>query len=81
VVVNLNLTFEDKLLLLKTLPKESKQRILWQIEYLLSRTQIRYAKEGDMIALDYGQELGIRVYDGKKLREKLLKIEEVLKND
>jgi len=76
-----NLKFEDKLLLLKALPKESKERILWQIEYLLSRTQIAYAKEGDMIALDYGQELGIRIYDGKKLREKLLKIEEVLKHD
>jgi len=81
VVVNLDLTFEDKLLLLKTLPKDSKQRILWQIEWLLTRTEIAYAKEGELIALDYGEELGIRVYDGKRLREKLLKIEEVLKHE
>jgi len=74
------LEFEDKLLLLKVLPKEAREKILWQVQWLLSRTQIRYAKEGELIALDYG-ELGIRVHDGKKLREKLLKIEEVLRHD
>lgn len=71
--------FEDKLLLLKVLPKEAREKILWQVQWLLSRTQIRYAKEGELIALDYG-ELGIRAHDGKKLREKLLKIEEALKD-
>jgi len=73
------LEFEDKLLLLKVLPKEAREKILWQVQWLLSRTQIRYAKEGELIALDYG-ELGIRAHDGKKLREKLLKIEEALKD-
>ena len=73
-----NLDFETRLLLLKALPKEARKKILWQVQWLLSRTEIRYG-EG-YVQLDWGEELGKRVYEIPKLRRKLEAIERVLKD-
>jgi hypothetical protein len=70
------LTFEDKLLLLKNLGNKERIELLNIVRRALIEVNAYYVRRQALVVLDYGDVK--RIYDVEKLREKLLKIKEVL---